>query len=73
MGTNFMRGAPKMGRIAVPGQNLEARAFGAPSFTGVRSGGTASKDIAAAQAMTRSNKMKPLLRSNAYAPSSKKV
>lgn len=72
MGTNFLRGS-KSPRIAAGGQNLEARAFGAPNFAGVRAGGAAAKDIAAAQALTRANKMKPLSRSNAYAPGSKKV
>lgn len=72
MGTKFMAGA-KAPRIGPPGQNLEARAFGAPSFTAVRSGGAASKDIASAMALTRMNKLKPLTGSNAYAPSSKKI
>lgn len=73
MGTNFLRGSSKPPRIGPPGQNLEARAFGAPGFAGVRAGGAATKDIAAAQARVRANKAKPLQRSNAYAPGSKKV
>jgi hypothetical protein len=68
--TNFFK------KHAMPssGLNLEARAIGANAY-GARSSGTAAgKDIAAAQAIYKANKMKPTSKTAATAaPGPKKV
>lgn len=50
MGTHaFFRG--NRPSISPPGQNLEARALGAPGYGGIRSAGAAAKDLGAAKSL----------------------
>lgn len=69
MGSKFFR--PKT--IQSSGQNLEARAFGAPMYAGRQAAGRAAKDIAGAQAAYKSG-LKPTTKDAAAdAPGPKKV
>jgi hypothetical protein len=72
MGTNFFKAKPN--RISGGNLNMEARAISAPGYTARQAGGTASKDLAAANALYKNRKEGPLSKTAASnAPGPKKV
>lgn len=72
MGTSFFKSRSPT-KIGGSNLNLEARAIGAPGFSGRAAGGRAQKDLGAALGLSKAGGAKKVTGSSAYAPGPKKV